>query len=141
MISYFSDWHFELKVHDEHGAILLGVLRYAGVENLALLLVRILCSQTKMVMISTGHVFGAEIVFDSLEFKGHHFQVATLDATGDFKERRLLIICERSVELSMETLRNSLETLTESSSSIANTTPEPGSAEMSIREHKVDRGF
>ena len=50
-------------------------------------------------MIITGHVFSAEIVFDSLEFDGYHFQVATLDVTGDFEERQLLIIRERSVEL------------------------------------------
>ena len=50
-------------------------------------------------MIITRHVFSAEIVFDSVEFDGRHFQVATLDLTGDFEKRQLLIICERVVEL------------------------------------------
>ena len=55
-------------------------------RKFALLLVRILRSQTKRGMIITGHVFSAEIVFDSLEFDGYHFQVATLDVTGDFEK-------------------------------------------------------
>ena len=86
---FHRDWHFELKVHDEHGAILFDVLRCAGVENFALSLVRILRSQPKRAMIITRHVLSAEIVFDGVEFDGHHFQVATLDVTGDFEKRQL----------------------------------------------------
>ena len=68
-------------------------------RKFALLLVRILRSQTKMFVIVTGHVFGAEVVFDSFELNGHHHHVTALDATGNLKERQLLIICEKIVEL------------------------------------------
>ena len=72
-------------------------MRCAGVEDVALSLVRILLSQSQIwvIVIITKHVFSAEIVFDSVELNAHHFQVATLDVAGDFKERQFLIIRER----------------------------------------------